>query len=52
MVGKAVQRIAEHADQHGLTSVDVILHGGEPLLAGAKWLADLVGLLARACPPR
>ena len=42
---KAVERIAEHVDQHGLASVDVILHGGEPLLAGAEWLADLVGSL-------
>ena len=50
VVGKAVQRIAEHADQHGLTSVDVILHGGEPLLAGAKWLADLVGRLRSRVP--
>ena len=26
-------------------SVDVILHGGEPLLAGARWLTELTGLL-------
>ncbi len=42
---KAVERIAEHAAQHALPSVEVILHGGEPLLAGPDWLADLVGLL-------
>jgi uncharacterized protein len=52
VVTKAVERIAEHAERHGLASVDVILHGGEPLLAGAEWLADLVGSLALACPPR
>ena len=53
MAGKAVERIAEHADKHGLASVDVILHGGEPLLAGAEWLAE-PGRLAPcpACPPR
>jgi uncharacterized protein len=45
VVGRAVERIAEHAHRHGLESVDVILHGGEPLLAGAEWLADLVGSL-------
>ena len=45
MAAKAVQRIAEHAEKHGLASVDVILHGGEPLLAGAEWLAGLVGML-------
>jgi uncharacterized protein len=50
VVGKAVERIAEHAESHGLASVDVILHGGEPLLAGAQWLADLVGSLRAAVP--
>lgn len=29
-----IDRIAEHAWSHGLSSVDVVLHGGEPLLAG------------------
>ncbi len=50
VAGKVVQRIAEHADTHGLSSVDVILHGGEPLLAGAEWLAGLVGLLRSRVP--
>jgi uncharacterized protein len=50
VVGKAVKRIAEHAEKHGLTSVDVILHGGEPLLAGAEWLAGLVGSLRASVP--
>jgi uncharacterized protein len=45
IAGKAVECIAKHTEKHGLTSVDVILHGGEPLLAGAEWLADLVGSL-------
>src|ERR1700677_2497558 len=36
---KAVQRIAEHAEKHNLDLVHVILHGGEPLLAGTDWLA-------------
>ena len=49
---KTVERIAEHAERHGLTSVDVILHGGEPLLAGADWLADLVGSLRARVPAR
>ena len=47
---KAVERIAEHAGRHGLTSVDVILHGGEPLLAGPEWLAGLVGSLRSRVP--
>jgi uncharacterized protein len=35
------KRIDEHVQAHHLPSVDVILHGGEPLLAGAGWLAEL-----------
>ena len=50
VVSKTVERIAEHAERHGLTSVDVILHGGEPLLAGAEWLADLVRSLRARVP--
>jgi uncharacterized protein len=48
----AVQRIAEHADRHNLASIDVILHGGEPLLAGAEWLADLASMLRDQVPAR
>ncbi|WP_089103908.1 FxsB family cyclophane-forming radical SAM/SPASM peptide maturase [Streptomyces hyaluromycini] len=33
-VSRTAQRLAEHAEAHGLASVQVILHGGEPLLAG------------------
>jgi uncharacterized protein len=50
VVGKIVEGIAEHAERHALTSVDVILHGGEPLLAGAKWLANVVGSLRARVP--
>jgi uncharacterized protein len=47
---KAVERIAEHAEGHGLESIDIILHGGEPLLAGAPWLADLAEALFAKVP--
>jgi uncharacterized protein len=50
VAGQAVRRIAEHARQHGLTSVDVVLHGGEPLLAGPEWLAGLAGSLRAEVP--
>ena len=33
-VAAAADRIAEHAAQHGLAAVRVVLHGGEPLLLG------------------
>jgi len=47
---KAVERIAEHAEDHGLDSIDIIFHGGEPLLAGAQWLADLAEALHARVP--
>jgi uncharacterized protein len=47
---KTVDRIAEHAARHRLASVDVILHGGEPLLAGAEWLDGLVASLRSRVP--
>jgi uncharacterized protein len=44
------KRIGEHASTHQLSSVDVILHGGEPLLAGASWLTELTGLFRAQIP--
>jgi uncharacterized protein len=44
----AAERIAEHAQKHRLSSVGVVLHGGEPLLAGAPVLARMaVAIRAR-----
>ncbi|MGI5170036.1 FxsB family cyclophane-forming radical SAM/SPASM peptide maturase [Spirillospora sp. CA-253888] len=45
VVEDALARIAEHAAAHRLPSVRLVLHGGEPLLAGPRFLA---GLVARA----
>ena len=39
VVRQTAARIGEHAASHSLPSVQVILHGGEPLLAGADYLA-------------
>ncbi|TDC93253.1 FxsB family radical SAM/SPASM domain protein [Nonomuraea deserti] len=36
------ERIAEHVRGHGLQSVELILHGGEPLLAGPALLSHIV----------
>ncbi|MBW5486695.1 FxsB family radical SAM/SPASM domain protein, partial [Streptomyces bambusae] len=38
VVTRTASRLAEHARDHALPSVTVILHGGEPLLAGADRL--------------
>jgi uncharacterized protein len=40
-------RIAEHAHSHGLSSVHVALHGGEPLLAGTQRIEGFVHELRR-----
>ncbi len=46
----ALDRLARHAARHGLTSVRVILHGGEPLLYGAARLGELAGEIRAAVP--
>jgi len=38
-------RLAEHAKTHGLTEVRVVLHGGEPLLAGPDRLREIARTL-------
>jgi uncharacterized protein len=39
--GRVARRIAEHASTHGLRRVEIVLHGGEPLLVGPAHLAEL-----------
>jgi uncharacterized protein len=39
---RTAQRIAEHATRHHLSSVQVVLHGGEPLLAGVDGLRRII----------
>ncbi|OKK21191.1 FxsB family radical SAM/SPASM domain protein [Streptomyces sp. CB00455] len=50
----AAERIAEHAAAHGLSRVDLVLHGGEPLLTAPARLAAPVdavrAALARTAP--
>jgi uncharacterized protein len=41
-VGYLCHRIAEHAAAHSLESVHLILHGGEPLLAGPEFIRYFV----------
>jgi uncharacterized protein len=42
--------IAEHVRTHNLGDVEIILHGGEPLLAGEQRIAALVELLRNEVP--
>jgi uncharacterized protein len=44
-VEQAVARIAEHVRAHDVREIAVVLHGGEPLLAGPAGLAAVAGTL-------
>lgn len=44
-------RMADHVVTHGLTSVDVVFHGGEPLLVGAAALDHAAATMRTAVPP-
>ncbi|MEU4573034.1 FxsB family cyclophane-forming radical SAM/SPASM peptide maturase [Nonomuraea sp. ATR24] len=39
---RAIERIGEHTARYDLPEIDVILHGGEPLLAGPDLISRLV----------
>ncbi|MBT8227930.1 MAG: FxsB family radical SAM/SPASM domain protein [Dactylosporangium sp.] len=46
----AANRIAEHAERHALDEVRVVLHGGEPLLAGIDRIAAIAEAVRTALP--
>lgn len=50
VVGQSVMRIAEHVRAHALPSIQVVLHGGEPTLAGAAFIGELASRIRRALP--
>lgn len=56
IVRRTVRLIAEHAREHGLPEVSVVLHGGEPLLVGAerldRMLRELTDTLSGVTEPR
>ena len=45
------RRIGEHARTHGLREITLILHGGEPLLAGRDLISRLVTSTRRSAGP-
>ncbi|HEV2637485.1 MAG TPA: FxsB family cyclophane-forming radical SAM/SPASM peptide maturase [Actinocrinis sp.] len=49
--GHAAHRIAEHAAAHRLAEVNVILHGGEPLLLGVRRTRGILETLRREIAP-
>jgi uncharacterized protein len=50
VVDRLAERISEHAAVHDLTKVQIILHGGEPLLLGGERIACLVDRLRARIP--
>ncbi len=50
VVSQAAVRIAEHVREHELDEVRVILHGGEPLMAGRDFFTRTVETLRAAIP--
>ncbi|MFE6866934.1 FxsB family cyclophane-forming radical SAM/SPASM peptide maturase [Kitasatospora sp. NPDC057692] len=50
VLARAAERIGEHAAAHGLTAVRVVLHGGEPLLAGPAVFRRAAEALRAALP--
>ncbi|WP_433210489.1 FxsB family cyclophane-forming radical SAM/SPASM peptide maturase [Dactylosporangium sp. CS-047395] len=48
----AARRVAEHVDAHDLDAVTMILHGGEPLLAGKAVIARTVEAVRAAVRPQ
>jgi len=50
VVDQACRRITEHAVSHELGAVEVVLHGGEPLLAGTDTVEYTAAALRRHLP--
>lgn len=50
VVERLAERISEHAAVHCLPEVQIVLHGGEPLLLGGERLARLVDRLRARIP--
>jgi uncharacterized protein len=51
VVTAAAQRVAEHVRQHEIDRVRVILHGGEPLMAGTEFFTRTARALRAEVPP-
>jgi uncharacterized protein len=48
----AIQRISEHVAEHNIDEVEIVFHGGEPLLAGASRIDFLAEAIRRTVPAR
>ena len=52
IVDQAASRIAEHIHTHNLTRITVIMHGGEPLLAGPDLISHVVTTIRDRAGPQ
>lgn len=52
VIDDVASRIGEHSAEHGVPSVDIVLHGGEPLLAGPTVIAYTVRAIRAALSRR
>ncbi|GAB3277319.1 hypothetical protein GCM10027456_68740 [Kineosporia babensis] len=50
VVTALTRRVAEHVSKHGLPWIDVVLHGGEPLLAGIEMIERTSAQIRAAVP--
>ena len=51
-IRQVIRRIADHVRAHQLDSIVIVLHGGEPLLAGAEFLAEAARQMRAEIPAR
>jgi uncharacterized protein len=51
-VAQVAVRVAEHAEAHDLDEVRMVLHGGEPLLAGVAKVTRAIEVIRAAVPSR
>jgi uncharacterized protein len=52
VIDDLARRIAEHTAEHEIPEVEIVLHGGEPLLAGAETISYAVRTIRTALRPR
>jgi uncharacterized protein len=52
VVHSLMQRVRTHCERHGMDRFALILHGGEPLLAGEDFLVDFVTEARRVLEPK
>jgi uncharacterized protein len=52
VISQTAKRIAEHVAEHNLDAVQIVLHGGEPLLVGSAHMQEIITQLCSALAGR